>query len=271
MPFDICRVKRPGTCSFEDRCPLLGSAANNSDNGDLEQRLREASQVPLAAAIERAGGASLVILNTITMLNDRSSRPLPDPVMESRAERTADTRERIERAALKHFVEQGIAATSIRDIANTARIALGALYNHFPSKEDLAWHLFISGWTGIGRELRDHAHEPGSLAEKLRSMIGCVFRRFDEDWLLVTYVFLSRHHHLKRVPPTRDNPYLIFRLVIAEAMRRQEIPRENLELKTSLVIGAIIQATDSRILERLKGSLNDYVDAAARCCMQMLE
>lgn len=190
--------------------------------------------------------------------------------MESRAERAADTRERIERAALKHFVEQGIAATSIRDIANTARIALGALYNHFPSKEDLAWHLFISGWTEMGQELRERAREQGSLAEKLRSMIAYVFRRFDEDWLLVTYVFVSRHHHLKRVPPTRDNPYLIFRLVIADAMRRQEIPRENLELKTSLVIGAIIQATDSRILQRLKGSLNDYVDATARCCVQML-
>ena len=190
--------------------------------------------------------------------------------MESRADRKADTRERIRRAALKHFVEQGIAATSIRDIANTAGVALGALYNHFPSKEDLAWHLFITGWTEIGRELRDRAHGQGMLTEKLRSMIGYVFRRFDEDWLLVTYVFLSRHHHLKRVPPTRDNPYLIFRLVIAEAMRHQEIPREDLELKTSLVVGAIIQATESRILQRLKGPLDSFVDATTRCCERML-
>jgi AcrR family transcriptional regulator len=190
--------------------------------------------------------------------------------METRADRAADTRDRIERAALKHFVEQGIAATSIRDIANTARIALGALYNHFRSKEDLAWHLFITGWSEIGHALRERAHGSGSLAEKLRSMIGYVFRRFDEDWLLVSYVFLSRHQHLKRVPPMRDNPYLIFRLVLADAMRRQEIPRENLELKTSLVVGAIIQATDSRILQRLKGNLESYADATARCCLALL-
>ena len=54
--------------------------------------------------------------------------------MERRSDRSAGTRERIERAALKHFVEQGIAETSIRNIADTAHISLGAMYNHFSSK-----------------------------------------------------------------------------------------------------------------------------------------
>src|SRR5215210_4241943 len=120
--------------------------------------------------------------------------------MERRAERTADTRERIERATLKLFVEKGIAETSIRDIADEARISLGAMYNHFTSKEDLAWQLFIAGWNDIGEGMRRRARVQSKLPAKMRSMIEFVFRRFDEDWLLVTYVFRSRHQHLTRLP-----------------------------------------------------------------------
>jgi AcrR family transcriptional regulator len=190
--------------------------------------------------------------------------------MEKRADRTADTRERIERAALKHFVEQGIAETSIRDIADEARISLGAMYNHFDSKEELAWQLFINGWNEIGQELRRRAGGQALLPAKMRSMIEYVFRRFDEDWLLVTYIFSSRHQHLKRVPSTRGNPYTIFRLVIGEAMRRGEIPQGDLDLKTALIVGAIIQTIDSRILARLKGSLSDSAAVAADLCVRVL-
>ena len=190
--------------------------------------------------------------------------------MEKRADRTADTRERIERAALKYFVEQGIAETSIRDIADEARISLGAMYNHFDSKEELAWQLFINGWNEIGQELRRRAGGQSLLPAKMRSMIEYVFRRFDEDWLLVTYIFSSRHQHLKRVPSTRGNPYTIFRLVIGEAMRRGEIPQGDLDLKTALIVGAIIQTIDSRILARLKGSLSDSAAVAADLCVRML-
>jgi AcrR family transcriptional regulator len=190
--------------------------------------------------------------------------------MAVRSERTEETRARIERAALKLFVEQGIAETSIRDIAESAGLSLGAMYNHFESKEELAWLLFINGWNEIGQELRRRASSEAGLRGKMRSMIEYVFRRFDEDWTLVTYIFSSRHQHLKRVPPSRGNPYTIFRLVIAEAMRAGEIPQGDLDLKTALIVGAIIQTIDSRILARLKGHLSDSAPAAADLCVRML-
>src|ERR1051326_2190956 len=135
-------------------------------------------------------------------------------IMVPRIERTEESRTRIERAALKHFVEQGIAETSIRDIAETAGMSLGAMYNHFKSKEELAWLLFINGWNEIGSELRRRAAAEAGFPDKIRSMIEYVFRRYDEDWILVTYIFSSRHQHLKRVHSSRGNPYTIFRMVI---------------------------------------------------------
>ena len=47
------------------------------------------------------------------------------------------TRLAIEDAALTLFMEQGYHATSMRQIANQAGLALGGIYNHFSSKEDI--------------------------------------------------------------------------------------------------------------------------------------
>jgi len=201
---------------------------------------------------------------------------LPDMsqrMKERRVDKTAETRERIERAALKHFVEQGIAETSIRDIADEARVSLGAMYNHFESKEELAWQLFADSWNEFGDGFMNCESKQTNLPEKMRAMIEYVFRRFDEDWLLVTYLFSSRHKHMKRVLATQvrgRSPHSIFRRVIAEAMRRGEIPEGELDLKTTLVIGAIVQAIDSRILGRLKGKLVDSAAPAADLCVRML-
>jgi AcrR family transcriptional regulator len=47
------------------------------------------------------------------------------------------TRLAIEDAALELFMEQGYHATSMRQIADKAGLALGGIYNHFASKEDI--------------------------------------------------------------------------------------------------------------------------------------
>src|SRR5215207_4800688 len=46
------------------------------------------------------------------------------------------------RAALKLFSERGLAATSIRDIADESGYTNPALYRHFASKDELALYLF---------------------------------------------------------------------------------------------------------------------------------
>ncbi|HNC74736.1 MAG TPA: helix-turn-helix domain-containing protein, partial [Elusimicrobiota bacterium] len=51
---------------------------------------------------------------------------------------------RVMRAALRLFVEKGINATTIKDIARAGGVSEGALYRHFKSKEDLAFHIFTT-------------------------------------------------------------------------------------------------------------------------------
>ena len=56
------------------------------------------------------------------------------------------TRAAILDAAYDLFIEQGFAATSMRDIAGRAGLAPGSLYNHFSSKEELAAEAFDYAW-----------------------------------------------------------------------------------------------------------------------------
>src|SRR5689334_2541395 len=49
---------------------------------------------------------------------------------------------KIMRVAIHLFNQQGIDGTTTKDIAREAGVAEGALYRHFKSKEDLAWHIF---------------------------------------------------------------------------------------------------------------------------------
>jgi AcrR family transcriptional regulator len=79
------------------------------------------------------------------------------------------TKHRIERAALKLFVQQGIPETSIKEIAREAGVSQGAMYNHYRSKEDLAWELFARGFSDIGLELRRLARSEVSMRSKLLS------------------------------------------------------------------------------------------------------
>lgn len=67
-----------------------------------------------------------------------SIRRDPEPVKrEIKQERAARTREEILEAAIKLFARRGILATTMSELAKAIRMTPGALYWHFPTKEDL--------------------------------------------------------------------------------------------------------------------------------------
>jgi len=181
-----------------------------------------------------------------------------------------ETKERIERAALRLFSRKGVAETSIRDIVKEAKVSHGGVYNHFPSKEELAWSLFSRSWSEMGAELRRRARENQSLRQQLRAMTRYVFELYEKDPDLVRFVFFSRHEHLRRVSAKMPNPYSVFKLVIVEAMARGEIPRENAEALTAMVAGMLIQLIDTKGMGRIRQSLMDLSDLAADRCWRVI-
>src|SRR5580765_1958669 len=54
-----------------------------------------------------------------------------------RQRRSAETRERLFRAALRLFAEKGFAETTVEDITNAADVGKGTFFNYFPSKDHI--------------------------------------------------------------------------------------------------------------------------------------
>ncbi len=75
-----------------------------------------------------------ITLPFVYNMNERSFICWVDMVPPKTA-RGEKKRRQIVQAAHKLFIQQGFHATSMRQIANEAEIALGGLYNHFASKE----------------------------------------------------------------------------------------------------------------------------------------
>jgi AcrR family transcriptional regulator len=63
--------------------------------------------------------------------------PLHTSLLDESTSRGEQTRLQIIAAATRLFIQQGYHGTSMRQVAQEAGIALGGIYNHFPSKEAL--------------------------------------------------------------------------------------------------------------------------------------
>jgi AcrR family transcriptional regulator len=182
------------------------------------------------------------------------------------------TRLRIDQTAMRLFVEKGITETTVRDIAAEANIAEGTLYRHYPSKEELAWRLFVDNFTAIGRTLAEIQRSQDGIRNKLSAIIRYFCSVFDRDAVMFNYLFLARHQHMLRLTPRMPNPYLVIRSVVREAMSRGEIPKADLDLATSMVMGVILQPIDTRLIGRRLGQdVSSLADAITGAAYRILE
>lgn len=76
------------------------------------------------------------------------------------AETKHATRDRILDVAKKLFAQQGFDATTTRDIARAAEIAVGTLFNYFPTKESIVARLVNDACAGAAEEYKRRVGEP---------------------------------------------------------------------------------------------------------------
>ncbi len=89
------------------------------------------------------------------------------------------TRMRILDVARKLFAERGFDATTTRDIASEASIAVGTLFNYFTTKEAIAESLVNAAYEPVARKFsaqKDNA-EPRTLEEELFAHAAAILRK----------------------------------------------------------------------------------------------
>src|SRR5438067_3070486 len=98
------------------------------------------------------------------------------------------TRKRILRAARRLFAQKGYEATTTRDIAETAEIASGTLFNYFPTKEAIVAFLaneaigdaLAEARLGKRESTRQTGHGEDTLEEDLFALVASGLRKLKQ-------------------------------------------------------------------------------------------
>ncbi|MBS9476752.1 TetR/AcrR family transcriptional regulator [Ancylobacter sp. VKM B-3255] len=178
------------------------------------------------------------------------------------------TRARIEAEALTLFAQKGVDGTSVRDIAQATGLSEGALYRHFPSKEELARELFLSRYAALAGEIGAVDAGGGTLAEKISAVVGLACRLFDAEPALFAYLLIHQHDHLTYVPETPEANVVE---AVARLMRGAGLEAERATLAAAMALGCVVQPAVFALYGRLPGPLTARAEAIAGAVLGIVE
>jgi AcrR family transcriptional regulator len=171
--------------------------------------------------------------------------------------RSTGVKAKVEKAAIELFAARGVDGVSIGDIAAVAGVSQGALYRHYPSKEDLAWSLFSTAYLRMGGELDAIRQRHTDLETRLGAMVAHVCALYDQDPALFRFMLLAQHGLLPRVPADRRAPVDAVADAVAEAARSGELasPPVDPVAAAAAIMGIVLQTALFHVYGRLSGRL----------------
>lgn len=189
----------------------------------------------------------------------------------SRRQRVRNARPKIERAALKLFVNKSVDAATTREIAEEAGVSEGALYRHYEGKDELALALFMETHNRLGKMMQTAFAEGGTLEERIRRVVTAYCKLADEDWLLFSFHLLSMNRFLPHDTKRKDDPVSITEALIQSLMDSGEIPKGDPAILAAMTLGVMTQAGQNKAYNRLPGPFSQHVDAFTRAILAILK
>ena len=185
--------------------------------------------------------------------------------------RSTGVKPKVERAALDLFAARGVDGVSIAEIAAAAEVSQGALYRHYPSKEELAWALFSTAYLRGGAELDAiRAQEPDFQARIAATVLHfCAL--YDNDPALFRFMLIAQHDLLPRIEAGQRTPVDAVADGIAEAVRSGELGTVDPQAAAAVVLGVVLQTAVFHIYGRLGGALTARAPALARAAVAAVQ
>lgn len=185
--------------------------------------------------------------------------------------RVRNARPKIERAALKLFIHEGVDAATTRKIAEKAGVSEGALYRHYKGKDELALALFMETHNRLGKMMGAALSGDGTLEDKVHAAVAAYCELADEDFLLFSFHLVSLNRYLPYDKRRDDDPVSITEKIISDLMAAGEIPQGDPALKAAMALGVVLQAGQNKIYNRLPDPMRDYAPALARGVLCILQ
>ena len=184
--------------------------------------------------------------------------------------RARNARPKIERAALKLFIHEGVDAATTREIAEKAGVSEGALYRHYKGKDELALSLFMETHNRLGRMMEEALSGEGTLEDKVHAAVKAYCELADEDFLLFSFHLVSMNRYLPYDKRREDDPVSITERIIEGLMKTGAIPKGDPALKAAMALGVVMQAGQNKIYNRLPGPMSKHAGALARAVVAVL-
>jgi len=136
-----------------------------------------------------------------------------------------DGRQRVLNAAAERFVDQGYAATTLRQIAADAGIKAGSIYHHFPSKEALFAAVLEDGIRVMesafeGAETHDRSAD--LLQAHVRAHLGALFEHGPFTAAHVTAFFTAPQVVREAIVPVRDRYERLWNTLLGQVLPELE-------------------------------------------------
>jgi AcrR family transcriptional regulator len=120
----------------------------------------KASMKPPAKAVAKTAGKAAVKSSRKTALQTSAATPRGD-----------DRQAQLLGIACRLFSERGFNGTSLRDIADEAKVTKAALYYHFPNKESLFAKIVLESLEALVNQVREACEEADTPEAKVRAFM----------------------------------------------------------------------------------------------------
>lgn len=186
---------------------------------------------------------------------------------QSRAEREADRRRVILRAAVEVFSRKGYHGCRIQDVAKEAGVAYGLVYHYFKNKDELLESVFASGWQNFLGRVQAEIATDHHVAARVRGIVHVAFEAYRRDPRAVKVLILEVGRSPAGGAVNRGGAFssviLAASEMFVEAQRRGEIPA-HLEptLCATMLFGSIEMGLTSFVMGLLDKRDDASIDRA---------
>lgn len=165
---------------------------------------------------------------------------------------------RLERAAVRLFGAGGVDGTSMREIAASAKMSLGAVYGHYDSKDMLAFALMSHTHKRLAALISAAEDEGGGLENVTGRIIEGYCDAADDDWDLFRFYLINLHRFTNLAEGKGGSPTEVAAHIVQRAMDAGDIPAKPTLLTASMALGVVMQAGLARSYGQIDGSLSQY-------------
>jgi len=187
--------------------------------------------------------------------------------------RPATKKNIMEEAAIELFATRGLARTVIKDIALKAGVTEGALYKHYPGKNEMAWSLFCREVERFSSKFEKIIFSDDQTNKtRLGESIRYIYQYYYDHPIHFSFILLTQHGFPEeKLLDEKKNPTDMVIRFIKTVIWKDSPVIKDATLLAGMIMGLVMQPIIMHRYGRLPNNPLKSVDAVIEACKRLLE